>query len=209
MPGKIRCRLHGGASTGPRTATGRASTVAALQAGRERWLKRMRLAKQRGEIPKLPNGRRPRGAPKLSANKTVRRAQRVMESVMAKKNTLSAAAGSPPVLSAVKPFAEMSKGEKLSHNADLALDDTMRILAAPIDYARLADPDWLADPEHRAIARELQKSADRQMNTSLVTLGHQIRVDEKELERNGNRRGLDDEALERLAARLAGKGESE
>jgi hypothetical protein len=202
----IRCRLHGGASTGPITADGRSRTIAALKAGRERWLSRMRLAKQRGEIPKLPNGRRPRGAPKLSANKTVRRAQRVMESVMAKKNVV---AGSPPPLPAVKPFAEMSKGEKLSHNADLALDDTMRILAARIDYARLADPEWLADPENRAIARELQKSADRQMNTSLVTLGHQIRVDEKELERNGNRRGLDDATLEQLRASLAGKGKSE
>jgi hypothetical protein len=177
-----------------------------MKAGRERWLKRMRLAKQRGEISKLPNGRRPRGAPKLSANKTVRRAQRVMESVMAKKDVVG---GSPPALPAVKPFAEMSKGEKLSHNADLALDDTMRILAARIDYARLADPEWLADPENRAIARELQKSADRQMNTSLVTLGHQIRVDEKELERNGNRRGLDEMTLEQLRASLAGKGKSE
>lgn len=34
MPGRTRCKYHGGMSTGPRTAEGRARIAAAL---RERW----------------------------------------------------------------------------------------------------------------------------------------------------------------------------
>ncbi len=33
-----RCRLHGGLSTGPKTAEGLQRTLAALRAGRARWL---------------------------------------------------------------------------------------------------------------------------------------------------------------------------
>lgn len=40
--GKKRCRFHGGYSTGPTTPEGLARTVAALQAGRTRWLRRLR-----------------------------------------------------------------------------------------------------------------------------------------------------------------------
>ncbi len=42
VPGKIRCRLHGGLSTGPRTAEGRARIVAAQRA---RWQKAKKLPK--------------------------------------------------------------------------------------------------------------------------------------------------------------------
>ena len=35
-----RCRLHGGLSTGPRTAEGLQRTLAALRAGRARWVGR-------------------------------------------------------------------------------------------------------------------------------------------------------------------------
>jgi hypothetical protein len=36
--GKSRCRMHGGLSTGPRTAEGKARTLAALKAGFQRWV---------------------------------------------------------------------------------------------------------------------------------------------------------------------------
>jgi hypothetical protein len=55
------------------------NTAAALAAGRERWLRRMRLAKQLGLITRFPNGRRPRGAPKLHSDKLIRKAQRIIE----------------------------------------------------------------------------------------------------------------------------------
>jgi hypothetical protein len=48
----------------------------------------MRLAKQQGLITKFPNGRRPRGAPKLHPNRTVRRAQKIIEARMAKEPAL-------------------------------------------------------------------------------------------------------------------------
>jgi hypothetical protein len=35
-PRNKRCRMHGGASTGPRTAEGLSRTLAAMKAGRER-----------------------------------------------------------------------------------------------------------------------------------------------------------------------------
>jgi hypothetical protein len=42
LPGRIRCRLHGGASTGPTTPEGMARTLAAMQAGRLRWLSKLK-----------------------------------------------------------------------------------------------------------------------------------------------------------------------
>ena len=39
-----RCRVHGGASTGPRTAEGKARVVAAMVAGRCAWVERQRAA---------------------------------------------------------------------------------------------------------------------------------------------------------------------
>ena len=38
VPRNGRCRLHGGLSTGPKTAEGMRRTLAALRAGRARWL---------------------------------------------------------------------------------------------------------------------------------------------------------------------------
>src|SRR6516165_971446 len=40
--GSKRCRLHGGLSTGPTTPEGMARTVAAMKAGRLRWLSRLK-----------------------------------------------------------------------------------------------------------------------------------------------------------------------
>lgn len=40
--GKKRCRFHGGYSTGPTSPDGMARTLAAMKAGRARWLRKMR-----------------------------------------------------------------------------------------------------------------------------------------------------------------------
>jgi hypothetical protein len=58
VPGRARCRLHGGASTGAVTAEGRARANAAREAGRQRWLQEMRAKKATGEIKRFPCGRR-------------------------------------------------------------------------------------------------------------------------------------------------------
>src|SRR5262249_55562570 len=52
--GRTRCRLHGGASTGQKTAAGKARAVAAMVAGRRRWAEKMKA-----EGRKFPCGRKP------------------------------------------------------------------------------------------------------------------------------------------------------
>jgi hypothetical protein len=58
VPGRTRCRLHGGASTGAVTAEGKAKANAAREAGRQRWLQGMRAKKAAGEIDRFPGGRK-------------------------------------------------------------------------------------------------------------------------------------------------------
>jgi hypothetical protein len=53
VPGKTRCRFHGGLSTGPRTAEGKERAVAAMVEGRRRWVERMKA-----EGRKFPGGRK-------------------------------------------------------------------------------------------------------------------------------------------------------
>ncbi len=42
-----RCRVHGGASTGPKTSEGKARVVAAMVEGRRKWLERRRAEGRR------------------------------------------------------------------------------------------------------------------------------------------------------------------
>jgi hypothetical protein len=58
VPGKERCRFHGGCSTGPLTEEGKARALAAMHAGRQRWLEEMRTKKASGEIERFPGGRK-------------------------------------------------------------------------------------------------------------------------------------------------------
>jgi len=60
VPGRSRCRFHGGMSTGPKTPEGKARVVAAMVAGRHRWVERMKA-----EGRKFPCGRRPGSRIKL------------------------------------------------------------------------------------------------------------------------------------------------
>lgn len=53
IPGRTRCRFHGGASTGAITEEGKARSVAAMVEGRRRWLGRLQEEGQ-----KVPCGRR-------------------------------------------------------------------------------------------------------------------------------------------------------
>jgi hypothetical protein len=58
VPGKERCRLHGGLSTGALTDEGKARSLAAMRAGRQRWHEGMRAKKAAGEIKRFPGGRK-------------------------------------------------------------------------------------------------------------------------------------------------------
>ena len=176
VQGFLRCRLHGAGGGRPPGIAAHPNTLAALNAGRERWLARMRLAKERGLIEKFPNGRRRRGSPKRSADKIVARAQRVMEAAMAKRSTLPAAVGEPTV--AVKPWGEMSKGEKLAANTDLALDFTRQLLELPFD------------PEN-------VKLLGHQKDAALTIISQQIRIEAERLRAPPTRGGSVEEFYRR------------
>jgi hypothetical protein len=62
VPGRNRCRLHGGLSTGPRTAEGMARGIEAMRAGYAGWVEARRAAG-------LPTFGRPKGATNLSTRR--------------------------------------------------------------------------------------------------------------------------------------------
>ena len=58
VPGKTRCRFHGGCSTGAITEDGKARSLAAMHDGWQRWLEETRAKKAAGEIDRFPGGRK-------------------------------------------------------------------------------------------------------------------------------------------------------
>jgi hypothetical protein len=58
VPGKERCRFHGGLSTGALTDEGKTRSLAAMQEGWRRWLEETRAKKAAGEIDRFPGGRK-------------------------------------------------------------------------------------------------------------------------------------------------------
>jgi hypothetical protein len=58
VPGKERCRFHGGLSTGALTEEGKARSLAAMREGWRRWIEKTRAAKALGEIDRFPGGRK-------------------------------------------------------------------------------------------------------------------------------------------------------
>jgi hypothetical protein len=93
--GKKRCRLHGGRSTGPTTPEGMARTIAAMKAGRLRW-----LAQLKSEGKQIPCGRKKGGS-----QRTVERAR--ARRLLARMRAQISGRGSPwPGLS----------GRRVAHN---------------------------------------------------------------------------------------------
>lgn len=71
LPGRTRCRLHGGLSTGPKTEEGKARVVSAMVEGRRAWAERMKA-----EGKKFPGGRKPGSkwiTPKMEAREALKR----------------------------------------------------------------------------------------------------------------------------------------
>src|SRR6516165_8082065 len=159
--GHLRCRLHGAAGGRPPGIPLRAHENAALQAGRARWVERMRQAKDEGLIDRFPNGRRrgvPNGAP--PADKHIRRAQLVIERLrdMVKKAVPALSTDAVPA----KPWDEMTKAEKLSAATELALDNVRQILELGIN------------PEDVKLLAQVK-------DTALTIISQQIRIEESEL----------------------------
>jgi hypothetical protein len=110
----------------------------------------MRQAKAQGQITRFPGGRRARGLPKLSRDPKIRRAQRIIEAVMAETEKSTAVVP--------KVWEEMSRAEKLAANAEKALSRTSEIL------------DIAADTENPKVLGIIA-------NVALSVIGYQIRVE--------------------------------
>jgi len=147
--------------------------------------RRCGLAKTAGLIEKLPNGRKPRGSPKRSANRVIARAQRVLEErtmMLSGKDTgaaLPAAAPGEPAVAAGKARNAMSKSEKQSANTDLALDVNHAVLSAPVDLNDL-------------------KRARLQVDCAVSTINQQVRIDQAQM-----RQQSEENAVAILMRRLA------
>jgi len=123
----------------------------------------MRAAKERGEIEKIPGGRRAKGLPRLSKDPKIRKAQRIIEKAMAEQS--KAAAVQANGNEAPVAWSDLSKAEKLSRATDVGLDRVYQTLTAPYDPTDL-------------------KQAQLVTNLALSVIGQQIRLDAlKELQR--------------------------
>jgi hypothetical protein len=102
-----------------------------MQAGRERWLQRMRVAKESGTITRFPNGRRPRGAPKLHPDRTIRRAQKMIEARMAKDASLRVVPDDPGVDdTALGPRAAPQEQSTEATRSEAAANDSSAVATA-------------------------------------------------------------------------------
>jgi hypothetical protein len=139
----------------------KAQAVANMQAGRLRWLARLKA-----DGLKPPCGRRPGGASKRSKDPVVAKAQRIIERIEAemairKRGGLLAAVPEIDAVPAVqeKPWDKMTKAEKLESNADVSLDVTRQILALGVD------------PENPQILKIVK-------DTALQIIGAAVRINE-------------------------------
>jgi hypothetical protein len=82
----------------------------------------MREAKARGEIERFPSGRRARGLPPLSKNRTIRRAQRILEVRVSK--------------AVVPTTSNATKADKLGEATDKSLDLVLAFLNRDVDPER-------------------------------------------------------------------------
>ena len=72
------------------------NTLAAMKAGRRRWVERMRAAKAAGLIERFPNGRRAKGLPPRSKDRIIARGQRLIEQAIAEMEKTLPAIPEPP-----------------------------------------------------------------------------------------------------------------
>jgi len=151
-PGCTRCYKHGAGGGRPKGIPLAPEHTAAIVGGRRRWVERMREAKARGEIERFPGGRRARGLPPLSKDRTIRRAQRILE-----------ARGSNRGAVMVPATSDATKAEKLGEATDISLDRVLAFLYLDVDPR--------AEPKLFAL----------QMNTAMTTISNQVRVDTAEL----------------------------
>ena len=125
ITGKLRCRWHGGRSTGPRTPEGLARSVGAMVAGRMRWVQRMREAKRMGLVEKFPGGRKSKTSPPRKADKVIHRAGAIVASEGARLPAVPK--------SKARDWGKKTHAGKLSALTGKALDKTKEILELACD----------------------------------------------------------------------------
>jgi hypothetical protein len=128
VPGKTQCRLHGGLSTGALTEDGKARSLAAMRAGRQRWHEEMRAKKALGEIDRFPGGRKP-GAGWVTPRMWERRQMETMQRLRAQREALEPPP--PPGDAAAGP--QSSRGRR-------------RRFCGPSRNCRSTHPGWRSSP---------------------------------------------------------------
>ena len=93
--------------------------------------------------------------------------------------------------------------DKLAADAHAALDTVSRILEPIMDVKRLADPEWLADPENRRIASVQMKLLAIQKDMALGIISSQIKIDEGRLRETAAERQRDEGTLAALSEAFA------
>jgi hypothetical protein len=149
-------------------------TIAAMVAGRKRWLEGMRRAKALGLIDKIPTGRRRPGVRK-APTKAMARA----------RGWVAAERERWPELG-TKPFDELSDAEQWDVLQGKALDTLSELLSAPDDLGS-------SHPRHLRNAMRLK------LDTALFVMRLQARVDPDRL-RHRSQPDLPAQMRERLAA---------
>jgi len=181
MRGNARCYWHGARGGRPVGHPMHENTLAAMKAGRRRWVERTRLAKAQGLIEKFPNGRKPGlrlrdrvRSPDPSEARRQRMAERAIE--MALKEL-------PAIPD--KPEAEMTDAEVFTSNFRKSLSFAHEVLSLPVDWSD-------------------ERMLDRKERIALATQTAAVRIKVAELAPRA-----DDSVVSRLMARVAAirKGE--
>jgi len=153
VPGKTRCRLHGGLSTGPRTPEGKAASLAARLEGRRRRI--ALLALEGKKIATGHNGGRPRKDGHPMKRRTTTRQQ-----ILAALAAMAAPDLTPSQEAAARRVAEAA--ERRIHEKELAkeLAERRKLLnlvfrGADNALSRKRDQDLIARAKEAAL--ELQR----------------------------------------------------
>jgi hypothetical protein len=165
--GSLRCHWHGARCGRPKGIPEHPNSRAARLEGRRRWVERMNEAKAAGLITRFPNGARARSLPPLAKDKTLRRAQRILEKA-------KAMADRDIAKPAERPWSELTHPEKLDKETGVSLDITAKILN---DGAELLERQGLTGTDIKLVTLV--------RDTALAVIGNQIKIDTATLTASG------------------------
>jgi hypothetical protein len=144
-----------------------------MQAGRMRWLARLKAAGL-----KTPCGRKSRGAAQRNKDRRIARAQQIVEEALMVKKKPALPAALPQAEPAAEPLIVGFTDDYLRAGMQ-ALSEVQGWLGIQVDKARLADVEWLRDAENRKIAAILIKLASIQANIALGVISGTIRASDR------------------------------